>query len=534
MNISFNKKFFFFLSLCFLIYFQGVIKLPVMDRDEARFATASKTMLIDKDFIDIKMVHEKRYKKPIGIYWSQTLMNSFFGNYPYDKIWIYRLPSILGIFIGILLIYTFIRKIENESTAFLTAFFLIFSFLAISEIHQSKTDGLLFLFIGICNLIIYKLISVKKISLHYKLLFWIAMSFGILIKGPIIIIFTICPLLIFSIVKKINFIKNIWSNFGFVLLILITIPWFVMINIKSGGAFWYESIGNDLLNKVKSGQESHGFPPGYYSLLLFIFFWPGSVFIINLFLQTKDKYQDIIKKDDFSFYLIISFGFPLIIFELIPTKLPHYIFPSYLPLSILVAKSIVDNNFNKKVLKFSILPMLLYPITIISLITFSIYQFSEFDFAYVFILILLSSLSIFLFKSNYKKKVKSVLIFSGCFQVFTYLTLIFFLLPRMEVLWISEKINKIISIHESSVEKIFTVGFNEPSLLFLTSHKASNSSSVLGYKKGQEEKILLIVTEKIDEAVINNENFSDFSLIEKFSGFNYSRGENVIFKVYKN
>ena len=104
----------------------------------------------------------------------------------------------------------------------------------------------------------------------------------------------------------------------------------------------------------------------------------------------------------------------------------------------------------------------------------------------------------------------------------------------MEVLWISEKINKIISIHESSVEKIFTVGFNEPSLLFLTSHKASNSSSVLGYKKGQEEKILLIVTEKIDEAVINNENFSDFSLIEKFSGFNYSRGENVIFKVYKN
>ena len=52
--------------------------------------------------------------------------------------------------------------------------------------------------------------------------------------------------------------------------------------------------------------------------------------------------------------------------------------------------------------------------------------------------------------------------------------------------------------------------------------------------KSQEEKILLIVTEKIDEAVINNENFSDFSLIEKFSGFNYSRGENVIFKVYKN
>ena len=148
MKISFTKKFLFFLFTCFLIYLQGVFKLPVMDRDEARFATASKTMLIEKDFIDIKMVEEKRYKKPIGIYWTQSLMNLIFGSYPYDKISIYRLPSILGVFISFFLIFVIVRNIENESIAFLTVFFLIFSFLTISEIHQAKTDGLLFLFIG--------------------------------------------------------------------------------------------------------------------------------------------------------------------------------------------------------------------------------------------------------------------------------------------------------------------------------------------------------------------------------------------------
>ena len=108
MNISFNKRFLFFLFICFLIYLQGIFKLPVMDRDEARFATASKTMLIEKDFIDIKMVEEKRYKKPIGIYWTQSLMNSIFGSYPYDKISIYRLPSILGVFISFFLIFVII------------------------------------------------------------------------------------------------------------------------------------------------------------------------------------------------------------------------------------------------------------------------------------------------------------------------------------------------------------------------------------------------------------------------------------------
>ena len=213
MNISFNKKFLIFLFTCFLIYFQGIIKLPVIDRDEARFATASKTMLIDNDFIDIKMVEEKRYKKPIGIYWAQTLMNSIFGSHPYDKIWIYRLPSILGIFISLFLVFIIIRKIENESVAFLTVFFLTFSFLTISEVHQSKTDGLLFLFIGICNLIIYKLINFKNLGLYDKVFFWISVSIGILIKGPIIIIFTFFPLIIFSILKKKKIYKKYLVNF---------------------------------------------------------------------------------------------------------------------------------------------------------------------------------------------------------------------------------------------------------------------------------------------------------------------------------
>ena len=140
----------------------------------------------------------------------------------------------------------------------------------------------------------------------------------------------------------------------------------------------------------------------------------------------------------------------------------------------------------------------------------------------------------FILIATLKKEVKSVIICSGCFQIFTYLVLIFFLLPRLEVLWISERINKIINKYENGVEKIFTVGFNEPSLLFLTSHKSSNSSSILGYKKRQEEKILLIVTDTINKNIKDNENFSDFILVEEFIGFNYSRGENIIFKVYKN
>ena len=74
MNFLKEKSIYFILFLTFLFFIQGVMQLPVMDRDEARFSTASKTMMETKNFVDIKMQDEVRYKKPIGIYWNEFIL----------------------------------------------------------------------------------------------------------------------------------------------------------------------------------------------------------------------------------------------------------------------------------------------------------------------------------------------------------------------------------------------------------------------------------------------------------------------------
>ena len=97
--------------------------------------------------------------------------------------------------------------------------------------------------------------------------------FGTLIKGPIILIFVGLPIIFFSIItKKSYLLKCLHSTLGYTLYVFIVLPWFILITMKAGEHFWYESVINDLLRKVSSGQESHGFLPGYYSLLLLIFF----------------------------------------------------------------------------------------------------------------------------------------------------------------------------------------------------------------------------------------------------------------------
>ena len=58
-----------FSLLCFL---PGFVSLQPMDRDEPRFAQATKQMLETGDFVDIRFQDEARHKKPVGIYWMQS------------------------------------------------------------------------------------------------------------------------------------------------------------------------------------------------------------------------------------------------------------------------------------------------------------------------------------------------------------------------------------------------------------------------------------------------------------------------------
>jgi len=53
-------------------FLPGFFQIPPVDRDEARFAQATKQMLETHEYVDIRFQDEVRYKKPVGIYWPQA------------------------------------------------------------------------------------------------------------------------------------------------------------------------------------------------------------------------------------------------------------------------------------------------------------------------------------------------------------------------------------------------------------------------------------------------------------------------------
>ena len=73
--------------------------VPVLDRDEARYAQATKQMIETGNYSSIKFQEQLRSKKPTGIYWLQSVSVNIFSadnrDKSLNKIWKYRFVSSL-------------------------------------------------------------------------------------------------------------------------------------------------------------------------------------------------------------------------------------------------------------------------------------------------------------------------------------------------------------------------------------------------------------------------------------------------------
>ncbi|PIK72250.1 glycosyl transferase, partial [Methylobacterium frigidaeris] len=130
--------------VCFL---PGFASLQPMDRDEPRFAQASKQMLESGDLVDIRFQGEARHKKPVGIYWAQSAVvaaGEALG-VPGARtiIWLYRIPSLIGALATVLLSYWTALAFLPRRQALLAAALVGASVMLSAEARLAKTDALL-------------------------------------------------------------------------------------------------------------------------------------------------------------------------------------------------------------------------------------------------------------------------------------------------------------------------------------------------------------------------------------------------------
>ncbi|MCX7317370.1 MAG: glycosyltransferase family 39 protein [Hyphomicrobiales bacterium] len=130
-----------------VMFAPGIATLQPMDRDEPRFAQASKQMMESGDYVDIRFQDEARHKKPVGIYWLQTAtveLGEWAGiSEAKSRIWLYRLPSLIGALLTLLGTYVAGLALLSRRAAFMAAILTGSTILLGVEARLAKTDAML-------------------------------------------------------------------------------------------------------------------------------------------------------------------------------------------------------------------------------------------------------------------------------------------------------------------------------------------------------------------------------------------------------
>src|SRR6185437_9608298 len=277
-----------FLTIVGLLFFlPGFFNIPPIDRDEPRFAQATKQMVETGDFVDIRFQNEVRYKKPVGIYWLQAAAVETASSLGLPRaqirIWLYRVPSLIGAIGAVLLTYWAALAFVTRRGAVLAGLIMCSSVLLGVEARLAKTDAMLLLsVVAAMGALARVYLSWQRGEdpLHppwtWPAIFWTALAGGILLKGPLILMFvglTIATLAILD--RSAAWLWRLRPLWGLMWMLVLVLPWFVAIFWRAGEAFFSNSLGGDMLSKL-GAQESHGAPPGLYLLLFWVTFWPGA------------------------------------------------------------------------------------------------------------------------------------------------------------------------------------------------------------------------------------------------------------------
>src|SRR5882724_1293407 len=328
--------------LFLLLWTPALLSLPPLDRDERRFAQSSSQMLASGHFIDIRFGHIPRYKKPVGIYWLQAASTAIVGMGDRSHIWTYRLPSLLGGLVSVLLTYWCARGFAGAEEAWLAAALLGGSLLLSVESVIATTDAVqLACIMGVMSVLMRAYLAGHdpqrtRPSTGLVLAGWAALAGGILVKGPVapaVALVTLVTLVAWD--REWRWLSLLKPHWGLPLAIAIVAPWAVAISLASHGEFYQQSLGQDFAAKLAGGQETHGAWPGYYLALVTLSFWPAVLFLApGLGLAIRRHADPAIR------FLLVWVAASWLMFELVPTKLPHYVLPVYPALAMIAASSV--------------------------------------------------------------------------------------------------------------------------------------------------------------------------------------------------
>ncbi|WP_322516948.1 glycosyltransferase family 39 protein [Rhodopseudomonas palustris] len=533
-----------FLALVGLVFFlPGFFNIPPIDRDEARFAQATKQMVETGDFVDIRFQDEVRYKKPVGIYWLQAAVVETASKLGLPRaqvrIWLYRVPSMAGAIGAVLMTYWAALAFIGRRGAVVAGLLLCSSILLGVEARLAKTDAfLLFTVTAALGAMAHIYLAWQRgddrtNSWVAAAVFWTAVAAGILLKGPLILMFialTVIPLAILD--RSVGWLWRLKPLAGVPWMLLLVLPWFIAIFLRAGDTFFADSVGGDMLSKIASPKESHGAPPGLYFLLFWVTFWPGA----PLAAMAAPAIWRARREPGAQFllaWLIPSW----IVFEIVITKLPHYVLPLYPAIAIMTAGAIERSVLSRSWLTrgaawWFAIPVVVLSIAIIGAIVLT-RQPAFFAWPFVAASLIFGLFAWRLFDEN---RAEASLLNASLASLFLITATLGVVVPTLRPVFpsveIAQALRKVVCVGP----KAAAVGYHEPSLVFMTGTDTllTDGSGAADFLLGGSCRFALVEARSERAFAQRAEAIGlRYNVATRIDGYNFSQGKPVSIAIFR-
>lgn len=314
------------LTLLWLI--PGTSQLPLVDRDEPRFAYATQEMIDNGEAVIPTFNGEYRFDKPPFVYWWMRLnylvpgMNEFTA----------RAHSIFSTLLVVLLTWGFAARLYGRTVAFWSSFAFLTCLQVFIHGRLCVADMSMMIFIVAAQWAMWELL--KKSSWRWALAFWVALALGFttkwIVPWAVAALSYICffalkfPWNWKSVKVPLMAFKNFKPLSGSVLMLALILLWGVPAWLATGGEFFKIGLGHHVLDRgLQPIVASRPGNPFFYLLSAFVSLMPWLALVGGVVAFLRKNFGD---KERFLAGWVLGV---YVLFSLAQTQLPHYAMPAF-------------------------------------------------------------------------------------------------------------------------------------------------------------------------------------------------------------
>lgn len=321
-------------ALCGVLFFWRIGATPLMGLDEGLYAETSREMLASGDYVVPTCNGHVFFEKPPLGYWLQSASMHQFGVNSFAV----RLPSAIEEMLLVALTVFLGTRLFGRRAGLLAGFALATCLLSVGLARMAILDAAFALCIT-ASLGAFLLAYLKIAPRWTYLLFWAAMGLSTLVKGPAgpFVILVIAGLFLL-LRRDLRATPKTLPLIGIPLALAIALPWYVLVDQRTGGGFIREFIIHQNFQRALGKDFQHNMPFWAYLPIWLVGFFPWSAFLPAAIGKTRNHVTTESQKEEepSRAFLLVWIGVIFVLFSIFRSKLPAYIYPVYPASALLV------------------------------------------------------------------------------------------------------------------------------------------------------------------------------------------------------